>query len=182
MDVGGVGVGGEGAVEGDAADAFADGVGERDAGNAAYAGDDHGFGQKLEEDVALARAESFFYADLAGALLHADEHDVHQADAGDAQSERSDEEQQDLQAERDDAELRELLHDVGDVNGVLVGGTEAVRGAERLADGLLDGGVVAVVAEPDAVEVLGVLEVGRGGEGDVDDAVEIVVALPASWP
>ena len=80
--------------------------------------------------MALARAEGLFDADLAGALLHADQHDVHQADAGDAERERSDEEQQGLQAERDDAELRELLHDVGDVDGVVVGGAEAVRCGE----------------------------------------------------
>ena len=102
------------------------------------AGDDHGFGEKLQEDVPLARAESFFYADLAGALLHADQHDVHQADAGDAERERADEEQQDLQAERDDAELRELLHDVGDVDGVVVRGPEAVRRREGVAQGAFD--------------------------------------------
>ena len=35
MNVGGIGVGGDGAVEGDAADRLADGIGQRDAGSAA---------------------------------------------------------------------------------------------------------------------------------------------------
>ncbi len=59
-------------------------------------GDGQGFRQKLKEDVALVRAQGLFDADFAGALLHRDQHDVHQADAADAQGQRSDEGEQNL--------------------------------------------------------------------------------------
>ena len=43
------------------------------------------------------RAQGLFDADFAGALLHRDQHDVHQADAADAERERADEGQQNLE-------------------------------------------------------------------------------------
>ena len=46
----------------------------------------------------------FQHTDLARALLHRDQHDVHQAHAADAQRKRPDERHQDLQPERDDVE------------------------------------------------------------------------------
>ena len=55
-----------------------------------------------------ARAERFFDADLAGALLHGHQHDVHEADAGDAQRERADHGEQHLQRDGQDAELAQL--------------------------------------------------------------------------
>src|ERR1035441_9311416 len=82
-DVGGLSILGECAVKGDAADHEGDQIGEGDASDAADAGDGEGFGKKLNDDVAPARAQSFFDADFASALLHRDEHDVHEADAGD---------------------------------------------------------------------------------------------------
>ncbi len=127
--------------------------------------------------MGAAGAEGFLDADLAGSLLHADEHDVHEADAGDAEGEGADKEQEGFERERDEAELRELLHDVGDEDGVAVGRPKGVGGTEQDSRGLLDGGVVAAVAEPESVDVAGVLDVGVGGEGEIDDAVEVVVAL-----
>lgn len=85
--------------------------------------------------------------------------------------------QESLQRQRDEAELRELLHDIRDEDGVAIGGTEGVGGAEQGARCLLHGGVVAAIAEPDSVDVAGVLDVRVGGEREVDDAVIVVVAL-----
>jgi hypothetical protein len=79
---------GHGAVEGDAADAEGNSIGERDAENSAGGRDDQRLREELEEDVAAARAEGLFDADLAGALLDGDQHDVHEADAGDAEGAR----------------------------------------------------------------------------------------------
>ncbi len=42
---------------------------------------------------------------------------------------------------------------------------------------MLNGRVIAVVAHPDAVDVLDVFQVAHGAERDVDDAVQVVVAL-----
>ena len=52
-------------------------------------------------DVALPRAERPAQADLAHALVHRDQHDVHDADAADAERERADEDEQHLQADGD---------------------------------------------------------------------------------
>jgi len=64
------------------------------------------FGEELQHDVAAARAQGFLHADLAGALLHGDQHDVHEADAGDAQGERADQREQHLQGERENIDWR----------------------------------------------------------------------------
>ena len=53
--------------------------------------------QELEENVVAPRSQRFLHADLAGALRHRNQHDVHQPDAADAQRDRPDECQQDLQ-------------------------------------------------------------------------------------
>ncbi len=53
-----------------------------------------------------AGAQRLLHADLARTLRDRHEHDVHQADAADAEREKPDEGQQDLDAGRDDAELR----------------------------------------------------------------------------
>ena len=99
---------GDGAVEGDAADREGDEIGEGDAADAADAGDGESFSEELNEDVALARAEGFFDADFAGALLHGDEHDVHEADAGDAKGERAHQGEKNLERDGKNLELVEL--------------------------------------------------------------------------
>jgi hypothetical protein len=70
-----------------------------------------------------------------------------------------------------------LLHKIKDKQCAAVGGIEFVLRGQDVAHGLLDPFiVVGFVVEPDGVEVVGVLEVAHGGEGDVDDAIDIVVA------
>ncbi len=49
-----------------------------------------GFGQKLPDDVAAARANRFAHADFARALRDRHQHDVHHAHAADQQSDRAD--------------------------------------------------------------------------------------------
>ena len=95
-DVGRFGILGNGAVEGRSSDADRHRISEQDSGNAADEGDGQRFGQELEEDVALAAAERLFHADFARALRHRHQHDVHQADAADAERQRADEAQQNL--------------------------------------------------------------------------------------
>ena len=90
-DVARFGVFGHGAVERKSADGEGNDVGQDDAEESADEGDGERLGQKLEEDVAAARAQRFLDADFAGALGDGDEHDVHQADAADAQREGADE-------------------------------------------------------------------------------------------
>ena len=54
--------------------------------------------QELQQDLAAARAERLADADLARALLHVDEHDVHDADAADRERQHADERQHHLAA------------------------------------------------------------------------------------
>ena len=85
--------------------------------------------------------------------------------------------EQNLQAESDDLELVDLLHQIKDKQGAAVGGIELVLRGHDVAHRLLDPFiVVGLVIEPDGIEVVSVLEVAHGGEGDVDDAIDIVVA------
>ena len=59
MDVGIVGVFGNGGVEGDAARADGDSVGKGDAGNASNGGDGEGFGEELDEDMVATNPLGF---------------------------------------------------------------------------------------------------------------------------
>jgi len=85
VDVSGLEVVAKGAHQRQRADGPGNDVGDGDASQASGESNGQGFGEKLQEDVVLVRAHGFFDADLAGALLDGDQHNVHQADAADAQ-------------------------------------------------------------------------------------------------
>src|ERR1700690_4399543 len=175
-DVAGLGVFGHGAVERKSADGEGNDIRQEDAEESANEGDSESFGQKLEEDVSAPCAERFLYADFARALGDRDEHDVHQADAADAESQGADEAEQDLEANGDDLELVDLHHKIKDHEGAAVGGIELVLRGHDVAHGLLDPFIViGFVIEEDGIEVVSVLEVAHGGERDVDDAIDMVV-------
>src|ERR1035437_1272213 len=159
---------GYGAVKRDAANQHGDQVGQSDAGHSADGGDGEGLGQKLREDVTLARAERLFDADFAGALLHGHQHDVHQPDAGDAQGERADQGEQHLQGDGQHLELLELGEQVGDEDGAFIGGAKVVGGGQGLAQALFGQLVVAVIAEPNAVQIGYILQVAHGIERNVN--------------
>jgi len=59
-------------------------VGDGDASQASGESNGQGFGENCRRMCVCAR-HGFFDADLAGALLDGDQHNVHQADAADAQ-------------------------------------------------------------------------------------------------
>ncbi len=177
MYVRGLRVLGEGAVKGYPPNHGGDEIGEGDAAYSADGGDGHGFGQELEQDVFAARAQRLLHADLAGALLHGDQHDVHETDAGDAEGERSHQREQHLQGERENFELMQLRHEIRDVYGVVVRGAEMVGRGQGLAQALLRQFIVAGVTEPDSVQVGRVLDVAHGAEGDIDLAVDVVIGL-----
>ncbi len=66
-------------------------------------------------------------------------------------------------------------HQVGDVDGVVIGGAEVVGGAEGGAHVLLHEFEVALVVVPDAAQVFGIGQVAHGAEGDVDLPVAIAL-------
>ena len=69
-------------------------------------GEDQGLDQKLKGDVAIARAQRLAQSHFLGALGHADQHDVHHADAADAERQHADESEDQPQS---DSELFEYL-------------------------------------------------------------------------
>src|ERR1700730_12095762 len=101
-------------------------VGDCDAGEASGEGDGQGFGEKLKEDVGFVRAQRLFYADFAGALLHRDQHDVHEADDPDAEGERADKCEDPSDHGDYDAKLVKVLLEVGHEYGAAVVRTEIV--------------------------------------------------------
>ncbi len=107
-NVGSLGVLSHGAVERNAADKNRDEVRHGNSSDAANARNGESFSEELDEDVALARAESFFDPDFAGALLHGNQHDVHEADACDAQRECAEQGEQSLKRDGQNLELVEL--------------------------------------------------------------------------
>src|SRR6202049_4090847 len=152
-------------------------VGDCDAGEASGEGDGQGFGEKLQQDVGFVRAQRLFYADFAGALLDRDQHDVHKADAADAEGERADESEQDLKRGDYDGELVEVLLEIGHEYGASVVGAEIVvsrqHGANHASQLLV---VFAFVVHEEAGDVFGVVEVAHGAEGNGNEGVVIVVA------
>src|SRR6266478_7611834 len=102
--------------------------------HAPHRGNHHRLCQELEHDVFLARPERFFHADLACPLGDRHQHDVHQPDAADPESDRSDESQEDLQSHGDDIELGELFLCVEDEDRALVVCLEIVRRGQRFAN------------------------------------------------
>src|ERR1035438_3009003 len=73
----GLGILGQGAIKRDSSHHRRHEICQTDSRYAAYAGDSHGLSHEIDKDVMAARAKGFFNADLAGALLHGHQHDVH---------------------------------------------------------------------------------------------------------
>src|SRR4051794_32339836 len=116
----------QGAVEGEVPYRKRNDVGEHDSTKSSHKCNNQRFGQKLDEDVEAASAQGFLDTNLAGALGDAHEHDVHETDATDSESERTNEREQHLQRHGDDPELRELFHQTEDLQRAIVVRTEIV--------------------------------------------------------
>src|ERR1019366_5078795 len=100
-----------------------------DSQHAAGAGQRHGFHQKLADDVAAARPQRFADADLARALGHAHQHDVHYADAPHQQAERGDGDGHQADQAGDAVELLDNLVGRGDGEIILLAGGHAAYAA-----------------------------------------------------
>src|SRR2546421_11151725 len=168
-DVAGFGVLRYGAVEGEPSDRKRNSVRQNDSQRAADESNGEGFGQELKKDMPPPRAQRLFHSNLTGSLGYRDQHDVHEADPADAQRKRTDEAQQNREAERNEFELVNLFHEVKHHHGAAISRVELVldghHSAHRALQALVSSGLV---VEPDGVEVLRILEVADGGEGDVD--------------
>ena len=123
------------------------------------------------------RAQRFLHADLPGALLHRDQHDVHQPDAADSQSQRADKGQQHLERGGHDRELVKILLEVGDEHGPAIIGAEVVVPGEHAAHHARELLVIlAFVVHENAGDVLGIVEIAHGAERDCHQRVVVVVA------
>src|SRR5207302_7916580 len=121
--------------------------------------------------------QRLLHPDLTGSLGYAHQHDVHEPHAANPKSQSSNKGKHHLQRHRNDAELRKLLHHAENEESPLVIDTEIVLCCQRIANRLLDRSiVVAEKIQPDHVDVVRTAEVAHGGKGDVDDAVDAVLA------
>src|ERR1035437_7924269 len=177
-DVAGFPVFGKGAVQGEPSHRKRDRVGQYHSQHPADEGNGQSFGEELQQDVPPLRAQGFLHANLTRALRDRNQHDIHQADAADAECKRADETHQDLQPERNDFELMDLSHQVEHFHSLPVRLVELVLcrqdGADRLFQALV---LRRLVGEPDGVQVMCILQLAHSAERDVYHAVYIVISL-----
>src|SRR5216684_7367991 len=104
------------AILGEVADGEGDGEPDDDAKDAADKGDEDGFREELETNLAFGGADRFADADLANAGADGGEHDVHDADAADQQHDQRHREQNHGHGGRclvgNSYELRQIPHAV----------------------------------------------------------------------
>ena len=125
----------------------------------------------------LLRAQRLFHADLARTLLHRNQHDVHQPDAADAERQRANESQQDFERRSHDRELVKVLLEIGDEDSALIIGAEVVMPGEHAAHHARELLMIPpVIIHKNSGDVLRIVEVAHGAEGDDDHAVVVVVA------
>src|SRR5207249_618106 len=74
----------------DALDDLRDAPAEQDPKRPAEAGERDALDEELRQDVAASRAHGLADPDLAGPLVHRDEHDVHDPDASDEEADAAD--------------------------------------------------------------------------------------------
>src|SRR5216684_5587518 len=84
-------------------------IDEQEGDDAAYAGKSHGLEQELPGDITAARADRFAHANFAGALGDAHEHDVHDADAADEQTDAAEDDGGDVNHHHDVVKLLDFL-------------------------------------------------------------------------
>src|SRR5258708_38640796 len=77
------------------------------------------------------RAQRLFHSNLARSLLNRDQHDVHQADTADSQSQRADEGEQYFERSGHDRELVVVLLEVGDEHSSVIVRTKVVVASEH---------------------------------------------------
>ena len=102
---------------------------DHDPGDSAESSNDQSLREELKQNVPAPRAQGFLYANLAGALRHRHQHDVHQPNAADAERQQADEAEQNLDSDCDDLQFAQLVHAVEHEYGSLVLGIEIVMNA-----------------------------------------------------
>src|SRR5258706_8778704 len=123
------------------------------------------------------RSQGLLNANLAGALGHRNQHDVHQADAADAEGQKSDEAKQDFDSSADDLKIEQVGEDVEDKNCPLILGIKTVMEGHRVAYRRYDLCMIALVLHHNGIQVIGLGQVAHGAERNVDMAVNVVVAV-----
>src|SRR5258706_9789041 len=152
-------------------------IGQHYSQQAAQSRDHEGFGEELEQDVPAMCAQRLFHANLAGALGYRNQHDVHQADAADAEGQQSDEAKQDFDSSADDLKIEQVGEDVEDKNCPVVLGIKTVMEGHRVAYRRYDLCMISLVLHHNGIQVIGLGQVAHGAERNVDMAVNVIVAV-----
>ena len=104
-----------------------------DADRAGGDGDDRRLEDQLHEEIAMRRAERLAQADLAGALGHRDQHDVHHADGADRQGEHAAGGEEDRDGGQDRSDQLDGVGDVDERQRLLVGDARSSDARPRIA-------------------------------------------------
>src|SRR6266404_4030066 len=86
--------------------------------------------RELGLDVPFSRAESAPQADFPNALIHRNQHDVHDSNAADPECENADKDKQHLQTNRDAVDDGPELFATEHLEGFLVGGRKLLTSGE----------------------------------------------------
>src|SRR5208282_525594 len=122
--------------------------------------------------------QRFFHPNLTGALGYGNEHDIHQADAANAESNGADESQQNLQSQEDDAKLRQLCLHVEDTDCPVIAGLEVVGDGQRVADRFSQVCIVqSLGVQPDTTDVVNVLQNIHRVIRDIEHPVVVIPLL-----
>jgi hypothetical protein len=105
---------------------------ENHADGSAAQGEKQSFEKKVEEDIAVGRAQSFAQADLMRALADRDQHDVDDADGTQRERDHPDRAQEHVHDIEDGADHLRFLNRIPLIEGVLIGGVESVIAADNL--------------------------------------------------
>ena len=165
-------------IESEPADREGDHVSQDDPEHSADESDGQGFGQKLQEDVAAARAERFFDANFAGALRTETSMMFMRPTPPMPRVRVPMNPSRTFRprvtiSKRWTCSIRLNISTARRSRGLnLCCSRENIP--NRLFDPLVVGGLV---VEPDAVKIVGVFQIAHGGERNIDDPIHVVVAL-----
>src|SRR5215469_4780045 len=153
------------------------------ADEAAPESENQAFQEKVKEDAAVGGAERFAQADLAGAFADRNQHDVDDADGAQSERDHADGAEEHVHDVEDGVDHLGFLDGIPFVEGIEVGGVEAVIAADdvvnfALSDQVVGGDQGLIFDEGDRVLVILSLE-GKAGshhrEWNVAAHVEPVV-------
>src|SRR6266853_4017850 len=128
--------------------------------------------------MATARAQGFFHSNLASALGHRYQHDVHQPNSTDSKRQQSDESEQYLDADGNNLQLLEFFNCVENKYRPLVFRIETMVIGHRSPQGLRHFRVLdAFILDHDGVNVIGIAQIADRTKWHIHLAIDVVITI-----